>query len=174
MVLLAAETASERWDEGLAQADLEVWTTPPGMPHASDLLSGGTLQSLAVITGDQDAAAITDPAALVDDPSVVELVRSRSPISSAPRRGDGGAVIAPMAPSAFINPAVIQRTAALRARRAGTPLQPFRYREGLAMRGPGVTLPFRLAAAGVMSGMQAGTAAAAGRGPASATASATR
>ena len=87
MVLLAAETASERWDEGLAQADLEVSTTPPkGMPHASDLLSGGTLQSLAVITKDQDAGAITDPAALIDDPSAVELVRSRSPISFATAR----------------------------------------------------------------------------------------
>lgn len=161
MVLIAAETAAERWDEGLAQASIEVSTTPPkGMPHASDLLSGGTLQSMAAITGDEDAGVITDPAALVDDPSVVELVRARSPIESAPRRGDGGAVIAPMAPSAFINPAVIQRTAALRAREAGRPFQPFRYREGVAVRGPAATLPLRYAAAGVMAGMQAGLAAA--------------
>src|SRR5688572_4415473 len=41
MVLLAAEAACERWEEGLAQADVEVSTIPPkGMPHPSDLLSG--------------------------------------------------------------------------------------------------------------------------------------
>jgi short subunit dehydrogenase-like uncharacterized protein len=167
MVLLAAEAASERWDEGLAQADLEVWTAPPkGMPHASDLLSGGTMQSMAVATRDEDAAVITDPAALIDDPSVVELVRARSPIEVAPRRGDGGAVIAPMSPAAFINPAVIQRTAALRAAQTGGAFQPFRYREGLAIRGPAATLPLRYAAAGVMSGMQAGMAATAKARPA--------
>jgi short subunit dehydrogenase-like uncharacterized protein len=161
MVLLAAETAAERWNDGLAQADIEVATTPPkGMPHASDLLSGGTLQSLAVITGDEDAGMITDPAALVDDPSLAELVRVRSPIEATPRRGEG-VVLAPMAPSAYINPAVIHRTAALRAREAGEHFQPFRYREGFAMRGPAVTLPLRIAAAGVMSGMQIGVGAAA-------------
>ena len=160
MVLLAAETAAERWDEGLAQASIEVSTTPPkGMPHASDLLSGGTLQSMAVITGDEDARVATDPAALIDDPSLVELVRARSPIEVAPRRGDGGAVIAPMTPGAFINPAVIHRTAALRAAQSGGSFQPFRYREGVAIRGPAATLPLRYAAAGVMSGMQAGLAA---------------
>ncbi len=159
-VLLAAETARERWDEGLAQADLLVATRPPGVPKPSDILSGGTLQSLAAITGADNAQVATDPAALIDDPSAVELVRARSPIVMAPRRGDGGAVIAPMTPSALINPPVIQRTAALLAAEEGRPLQPFRYREGVAIRGPAVTLPLRLAAAGAMSGMQAGMAAA--------------
>ena len=144
------------------EASLEVATKPPpGMPHPSDLLSGGTMQSMAVVTRDEDATTITDPAALIDDPSDVELVRARSPIEVAPRRGDGGAVIAPMSPAAFINPAVIQRTAALRARQLGQAFQPFRYREGVAIRGPAVTLPLRYAAAGMMSGMQAGMAAAA-------------
>jgi short subunit dehydrogenase-like uncharacterized protein len=115
---------------------------------------------MAVVTRDEDARAITDPAALIDDHSVVELVRARSPIEVAPRRGDRGAVIAPMSPAAFINPAVIHRTAALRAAQLGMPLQPFRYREGIAIRGPAATLPLRYAAAGMMSGMQAGMAAA--------------
>ena len=123
---------------------------------------------MAVITGDEDSRVITDPAALVDDPSAAELVQARSPIESAPRRGDGGAVIAPMAPSAFINPAIIQRTAALRAREAGKPFQPFRYREGVAVRGPAATLPLRYAAAGVLSGMQVGLAAAVKARPGSA------
>ena len=158
-VLLATETARERWDEGLAQADLEVTTAPPGLPAPSDVLSGGTLQSMAAITGDDNAGAATDPAALVDAASA-ELVRVRSPIALAPRRGDGGAVIAPMSPAAFINPAVIQRSAALLAAEEGRPFQPFRYREGVAIRGPAATLPLRYAAAGALSATQAAMAAA--------------
>ena len=112
-VLLAAETARERWGEGLAEADLEVSVEgPPGMPRPSDMISGGTFQSLAAAAGGDDASAVTDPAALITDPAVAGEVRRRSPITVAPRRS-GDAVIAPMAPAAFINPAVIQRTAAL-------------------------------------------------------------
>ena len=49
-VQLAADTAQERWDERLAEVDLEVSVQrPPGMPRPSDMLSGGTLQSLAAI-----------------------------------------------------------------------------------------------------------------------------
>jgi short subunit dehydrogenase-like uncharacterized protein len=124
------------------------------------MLSGGTLQSMAAIAAAPGAESVTDPAALIDDDSVAPLVRARSPIPIAPRRGDGGAVIAPMSPAAFINPAVIQRTAQLLAREEGRPLQPFRYREGFAIRGPGPTLPLRYALAGTLSGLQAGLAAA--------------
>ncbi len=155
-VLLAAETARERWGEGLAEADLEVSVTgPPGLPRPSDIISGGTLQSLAAAAGGEDAAAVTDPAALITDPALAEEVRRRSPISVAPRRNARGAVIAPMAPAAFINPAVIQRTAAL------TEAEPFRYREGLGLPGSAASLPLRLAVAGVLSGTQAAVAAAA-------------
>ena len=155
-VLLAAETARERFDEGLAEADLEVSIKgPPGLPRPSDMISGGTFQSLAAAAGRDDASAVTDPAALITDPLVAGEVRRRSPINVAPRRGPDGAVIAPMAPAAFINPAVIQRTAAL----AGA--EPFRYREGIALRGPAATLPLRYAGAAVLSGTQAAVAAAA-------------
>jgi short subunit dehydrogenase-like uncharacterized protein len=155
MVQLAAETARERWGEGLGEADLEVSVEgPPGMPRPSDMISGGTFQSLAAAAGAEDASAVTDPAALITDPTVAGEVRRRSPITLAPRR-DGDAVIAPMAPAAFINPAVIQRTAAL------TGAEPFRYREGIALRGGAASLPLRYAAAGVLSGTQAAVAAAA-------------
>src|SRR5205823_11079734 len=52
-VLLAAETARERWGEALLEADLEVTVSggPGGMPRPSDLLSGGTLQSVAAAVG---------------------------------------------------------------------------------------------------------------------------
>ncbi len=150
-VRLAAETARERHGEELAEADLEVSTTPPsGMPRASDLLSGGTMQSMAVLTGAPHASLALDPAALVTDRGFAERVRARSPITLAPRRNSRGAVLAPMSPAAFINPAVIHRSAEL----AGE--QPFRYREGVAIPGPGPTLPLRYAAAGALSATQAG------------------
>ena len=154
-VLLASETVRERFGEGLVEADLHVITQgPPGVPRPSDMLSGGTLQSLAAAAGSENASAVTDPAALVTDTARATEIRRRSPISVAPRR-DNGMVIAPMAPAAFINPAVIQRTAAL------TGVEPFRYREGFALPGGTASLPLRFAAAGMLSGMQAAVAAAA-------------
>src|SRR5439155_6914250 len=136
-------------------------TGPAGMPRRSDVIAGGTLQSLAAAAGADDAAAVADPAALITDVAAAAAVRRSSPITVAPRRGTGGAVIAPMAPAAFINPAVIQRTAALVAAERGAPEEPFRYREGVALEGGAATLPLRYAAAGALSGTQAAVLAAA-------------
>jgi short subunit dehydrogenase-like uncharacterized protein len=155
-VLLAAEAARERYGEGLADVDLQVsLRPPPGLPRLSDAISGGTLQSLAAVVGGKDPSVAVDPAALITDPVAAAEVRRVSPISLAPRSGSQGAVVAPMVPVAFINPAVIQRTAALVAE-DGTRSEPFRYREGVALAGSKPTLPLRYAAAGVHSGMQAG------------------
>jgi short subunit dehydrogenase-like uncharacterized protein len=160
LVLLATEAARERWDEGLAEADLELtWRPPGGFVRPSDL-SGGTLQSLAAMVSDPDAARARDPAALIPDEGAAARVRVASPISVAPRRGAGGAVVAPMQPSGYINPAVIQRTAALIAAEAGDGFDPFRYREGLALTGSDATLPLRYVAAGAMAGPQAAFASA--------------
>ncbi len=157
-VALAAETARSRWHEPLADVDLELsYTLPPGMPRPSDLISGGTFQSMAAVAaGEEDAASLTDPAALVTDPVLASEVRRRSPIRVRPRRGTQGAVVAPMVPAAFINPAVIQRTAALSVDVRDEWAEPFAYREGVALTGPVATLPLRVAAAGALSGMQVG------------------
>jgi short subunit dehydrogenase-like uncharacterized protein len=152
-VLLAAEAARERWDEGLSEADLEAtWTTPGGPPHLSDL-SGGTLQSLAAMVADPSADRARDPGALIPDEGVAGQVRAVSPISPSPRRR-GDTVIGPMLPSAYINPAVIHRTAALLAADRGEDPRPFRYREGFAFPGSGTTLPLRYAAAGAIAAPQ--------------------
>ncbi|HEV3072521.1 MAG TPA: saccharopine dehydrogenase NADP-binding domain-containing protein [Solirubrobacteraceae bacterium] len=159
-VLLAAETARERWGEGLADAELAVSVRqPPGMPRLSDAISGGTLQSLAAVMGAEDPSVATDPAALITDPVAAAEVRRVSPISVAPRLGPDGAVIAPMAPAAFINPAVIQRTAVLLAAGDGRRSAPFSYREGMVLAGSSATLPLRYGMAGMLAGMQAGFAA---------------
>jgi short subunit dehydrogenase-like uncharacterized protein len=156
-VLLAAETARERWGEGLASAELEAsMRPPPGLPRLSDTISGGTLQSLLAVMGSEDPSVATDPAALITDPIAAAEVRRVSPISVAPRAGLKGAVIAPMAPAAFINPAVIQRTSALLASEDGTRSGPFRYREGIVLAGSTPSLPLRYAIAGALAGMQAG------------------
>jgi short subunit dehydrogenase-like uncharacterized protein len=99
--------------------------------------------------------SVTDSAALVTDPVRAEQVRRRSPFKLRPRRGRRGAVVAPMAPAAFVNPPVIQRTAALLAAESGDGTEPFAYREGVALPGGSATLPLRFAAAGVLSGSQA-------------------
>jgi short subunit dehydrogenase-like uncharacterized protein len=64
--------------------------------------------------------------------------------------------VGPMAPAPFINPAVIQRSAALSAAERGLTTEPFRYREGVALSGPALTLPFRFGAAGALTGTQVG------------------
>ena len=87
-------------------------------------------------------------------------VRLTSPISVAPRRGHSGAVVAPMAPAAFINPAVIQRTTQLAAEARLEQPAPLCYREGFALEGRAATLPLRYAAAGALSGVQAAVMAA--------------
>jgi short subunit dehydrogenase-like uncharacterized protein len=157
MVALADERARERWGEGLSSADLQVTiAAPPGLPRPSDGLSGGTFQSLSAVAAGPDAASITDPAMLITDAAVAAAVRRVSPIELAPRSGSDGAVLAPMAPAAFINPAVIHRSAALIAAAAGRPADPFRYRESLALEGSAITLPARWLAAGALSASQVG------------------
>jgi short subunit dehydrogenase-like uncharacterized protein len=151
-VQLAAVRARERWDEGLAEVDLQLRITEGSvMPEPS----GGTLQTFAAVAGGEDAARIADPAALVPDESLAAEIRRRSPLTIAPRRAAGGAVIAPMIPAPFINPAVIQRTTALLAAEHGGRGEPFRYREGIALDGGAASLPLRFAAASAMAGTQA-------------------
>jgi short subunit dehydrogenase-like uncharacterized protein len=155
-VLLAAETARERWGEDLAEADLEISTQQPeGRIGLADLTSGGTLQSGAEQLDDEGASLIPDPAALVTDPELAAEVRRRSPIPLAPRFNSRGDVIAPMTPAAFMNPAVIHRTMALTAADRGAQPVPFRYREGITLPGGGTSLPLRYAAAGALSVLQA-------------------
>lgn len=156
-VLLAVETSRERWGEDLDEVGVEVsMQTPSGRLGLSDIVSGGTLQGTAVVLDDEGAAESSDPAVLIDDPETAAQVRRRSPISLAPRLNGRGDVIAPMTPVAFINPAVIQRTAMLLAAERGHPAPPFRYREGLTMPGGPATLPLRYAAAAAMGAGQAG------------------
>ena len=153
-VLAATEAARDRWGEDLVAVDLEVRVTPPpGLPRPSDMISGGTSQSMVEVTADPDSAVAADPAALIEGARAA-LVRDVSPIEIGVRRGRDGTVIAPMTPAAFINPAVIQRTAVLTA--AGDPPPPFRYREGVALDGGALTMPARLAIAGGLAATQAG------------------
>jgi len=156
-VLLAAETARERWSEELSEVDLDVATRQPaGRLGPADLISGGTLQSMAEVLGGEGATEVADPAALIPDAEFAAAVRRRSPIELAPRFNARGDAIAPMTPVAFINPAVIHRTVALIAAERGVEPQPLRYREGIAIPGGPVTVPLRYLAAGALSATQAG------------------
>lgn len=151
-VRLAADHAHARWDERLAAVDLQLTMKGPSpLPQPS----GGTLQTFAAVAGGDDAERIADPAALVTDESLAVEIRRRSPLVFAPRRDERGAVLAPMFPAPFINPAVIHRTAVLLAAEGGERLQPFRYREGMALRGRSASLGARFAAAGALAAPQA-------------------
>lgn len=156
-VLLAAETAGDRWGEGLREVDLELTMKgPPGPPRLSDGPSGGTIQSTVAMASDEHATRLFDPGVLITDDSFAAEVRRRSPIKVGPRRGRRGHVLAPMVPAPYINPAVIHRTAALRAAEDGGDAKPFRYREGVALPAKGASLPLSLGIAGALSGTHAG------------------
>lgn len=156
-VLLAAETARERWGEELAEVDLDIATQQPaGRIGPADLISGGTFQSMAEALAGEGAEEVADPAALIPDPGLAAAVRKRSPIALGPRFNGRGDPIAPMTPMAFINPAVIHRTTALLAAERGVAAEPLRYREGVAVPGPAAALPLRYAGAGLLGAMQAG------------------
>jgi|SRR6187549_106638 len=156
-VLLAAETARERWGEELTEVDVDVsFQPPPGRLSLADSVSGGTLQSGAEQMDDPEAERVADPAALIADEELAARVRQRSPIAIAPRFNARGDVIGPMTPSAFVNPAVIHRTMALGAAARGSSPSPFRYREGAALPDQIPTAPLRFAAAGVLTAVQAG------------------
>jgi short subunit dehydrogenase-like uncharacterized protein len=154
-VLLAAETAWQRWSEDLEAVEAVVrLQQPPGRVGLGDVASGGTLQGLPAMLVHDGAEKWVDPAALVPDPDDATEVRRKSPITIAPRVNANGDVIAPMVAAPFVNPAVIQRTAALVAAERGGRVAPFRYREGLAMPGSTVTLPLRYVAATALAGAQ--------------------
>ena len=105
-VALAAHTARERHSEELASAEVTIRTLqlPPGIPRPSDMVSGGTMQSLAQAIGEDDAERLLDPSCMVFDEARCEEIRRTSPIKVAPRRSQDGAVIAPMAPVGFHQP----------------------------------------------------------------------
>ena len=80
-----------------------------------------------------------------------------SPIALAPRFNAAGAVVGPMTPAPFINPAVIHRTAAILAGEEGRSLVPFRYREGIVDPGQRLaTLPLRYVGGGRIDGNPGG------------------
>lgn len=152
-IALAAEAAARVGDH-LVEVDVESRIVEQPMPpRPSDVLSGGSLQSIIAVAGDPEIDCIVDPGCLVSDPATAQAVRVRSPIRVRPRYRDG-AVIAPMSPAAFINPAVIHRAAVLRADEQGKPFTPFAYREGLAFGGSTASLPVRYVVAGALSGIQ--------------------
>jgi short subunit dehydrogenase-like uncharacterized protein len=156
LTLIAAETAHERWSEELATVDLDAHLpTSTRGSKLSDMISGGTLQSMAEILADDRAALAADPAGLILDEADAQKVRTVSPISIAPRFSADGDVVVPMVPSPLINPAVIHRTAALLAAEDGRAFSPFRYREGVAIPGSAATVPLRYAGAALVSGTQA-------------------
>ncbi len=133
-VLLAHEAAAAA-GETLVEADAVLTAdVTPKISGLSDGVSGGTLQSIALVLAEPERFDVTDPAILL--PGLSEdraaALRRRSPLRLAPRARDG-AVVSPMVPAAFINPPVIARTAVLLSAEGARSQEPLRYREGSAV-----------------------------------------
>src|SRR5687768_10687287 len=81
-VALAAHTARERHGEHLSSAEVTIRTLqlPPGLPRPTDMVSGGTMQSLAQAIGEDDAERLLDPSCMVFDEARCEEIRRASPI----------------------------------------------------------------------------------------------
>ena len=145
-VLLAAETARERWGEDLAEADLEAsirrrraCPVPPTWSPAGRCRASPPRRGRGRVGRRRPRGADHRPGRRRGGPPAQPDL-SRAPAS-------GAAVIAPMAPAAFINPAVIQRTAALLAAERGA--RPSRSATARASRpGRAASLPLRYAMAG--------------------------
>jgi short subunit dehydrogenase-like uncharacterized protein len=153
--LLVAATIErlESRHEGEAAESIDVvlaGSPPPGRPHASDLVSNGTFESLREAMAGDGAHLLGDPAALIGDLAAADLVREVSPISNRPRWKPGVGPLAPMLPSPAINPPVIQRSLAL----AGRP--PIRYREAVAVAAMVPTVPLQALVAGSASALNGG------------------
>lgn len=147
LAVAAAAAAARRVGSRLVEAEaLLSVQLPPGLPRPSDGVSGGTFRSLLGVLGSADAAATVDPACLLPPGADRDAVRSASPIGTLPRLR-GASVVVPMAPSPFLNPAVVHRSAVL-GRQHGVGHAPdFRYREGVALGDGLLSLPLQLAVA---------------------------
>jgi short subunit dehydrogenase-like uncharacterized protein len=157
-LLLATHEARMRWGEEVTEADLAMTVRLPPRYRPAAGEGAATGRSLLAVLGDHDSRRAADPAALIPDEADAARVRQLSPISMRVRRGPAGAVLPPMVPYAFIGPPVIHRTEALLAAERNTVLEPVRYREALALKGSGTSLPLRWAAGGALAGAQAAIA----------------
>ena len=165
-VQLAAETARERWDAELDHVDVTIAVTGRRLGCRGPRTRSPAGPSRAW----PRRSAATTPACSRPGRADLRPANGRrgprpQPDRAAPAPRCDGAAIAPMSPAAYINPAVIHRTAAVTAAERGVALQPFRYREGIAIGGSPATLPFRLCAAAMLAGTQAGVRAAANARP---------
>ncbi len=133
-VLLAHEAAAAA-GETLVEADALLSTkVTPRITRLSDGVSGGTLQSIALVLAEEEPLDVADPAILLpglrDDAAAA--LRRRSPLRLRPR-SRGGSVVSPMIPAAFINPPVVARTAVLLSAEGARTEEPLTYREGSAV-----------------------------------------
>lgn len=157
--LLAATTAHGRTGEAVVDADAAVTTGGDIRPSGlSDLVSGGTYMSMVGLIR-RGPGRVTDPYLLDPTGPGAATVHGRIRLR-ARRHGGTGDWLSPMFPAAYLNPAVVHRTAAL-LRAAGDPVfaPSFRYREGTAV---GPMLPRQAARVGApllaaaLGGTQAG------------------
>ncbi|WP_150306715.1 saccharopine dehydrogenase NADP-binding domain-containing protein [Planctomonas psychrotolerans] len=127
-----ARATLQRSGHRLAAAEVSIAVHPAPGAGPSDMVSGGTMQSILQVLADSDAPRLSDVAFRVTEAGDAATVRSSSPLRLWPRVARG-TVLAPMSPAAFINPPVLHRTAWLAAAGEARPFRPLHYREGIPL-----------------------------------------
>jgi short subunit dehydrogenase-like uncharacterized protein len=132
--LLAATTAHRGSGEPVVRVDAAVAMRGDARPRGlADVVSGGTYGSMLGLIRRGTGRDLADAHLL--DPPGPGAAPTAARIGLRPRRHEGtGAWLSPMFPAAFLNPAVVHRTAAL-LRAEGDPVfaPSYRYREGTAV-----------------------------------------
>ena len=81
-IALAAEAAA-RVDDHFVAVDVESRIVEQPMPpRPSDILSGGSLQSIVAVAGDPEIDCIVDPGCLVSDPATAQAARIQMTLCS--------------------------------------------------------------------------------------------
>ncbi len=136
--LHAVDAIRERFAEGTAEVRAVATLRGASSMRPADVVSGGTAATMKnLLDADEDAiACLRDPACLLPHTSDAASVRRRNALELSARHEDfAGCWVAPLVPAPFVNPPLVQRSAAL-FETAGQPWGArFRYIEGTGLAG---------------------------------------
>lgn len=138
MTLALLEGYMARHGESPARIDLlgGAMQPPPGVNGLSEMISGGTAETMRVMLENDFSGLAEDPTALnpAGDPDRDEI-RKAMPYDMTPRPDDLEPWSMPIFPGPYLHPAVVNRTFALLRREQVSVSRTLRYRERLSMGG---------------------------------------
>ncbi|MDA0338959.1 MAG: saccharopine dehydrogenase NADP-binding domain-containing protein, partial [Proteobacteria bacterium] len=140
MALALLEGFMDIYGESPERIDLLAGSEMPegGVGGMSEMISGGTAETMRVMLEEDHSGLSSDPAALnpKDDPEI-ETVRKSVPYQLLPQAGDMERQSIPIFPGPFLHPAVVNRTFALLRQEQKSISPTVRYRERMSAKGMG-------------------------------------